>query len=410
MRTLFEKQKGKGSKMLKNIRKIIKGGGLGLVVAALAASIGLTPAYAYLPPGTLITSFEPSPALTAVPNDGDSVTMRATVTSAAVACNISLLSGIGAAVFPAFDLIPSGGIVQKTVQVTAGSLVNGGVSVWCVNSAFNPSGDYFEETDNNTEFAQYDFASVTNVDQPVISNPSITVNGAGDMTITWSATDGDGIADYEIRVYNQTAGAEVDTSDYDGTSESYTIPAGTLTAGSVYQISITANDLGDPPRSGFSFRSIIYTGTGIEDANTISPTAAKDVKTNVLENGDVVISWTASTDADGIAGYSVAISPKAGGASVFFTPENISATSITIPADVFTKGTEYLITIGVFDSGNPQLSSFADSSFTYNGYVEPPGPSDSGFGIIMNNPVIVLIGGVVVAGLVLVTRRKSARR
>lgn len=190
--------------------------------------------------------------------------------------------------------------------------------------------------------------------------------GASTMTtvpgLQWTpATDaGSGIAGYRILVgeyatcYQHRVGATFDSTTTSGTVTG-------LRPGTSYCLSIEAFD-----RAGNATLSTTRVFT--TKADTLDPTQPGALAATALSATSATLTWTASTDNAGIAGYNVY--RTAPGATTLLTPTPSTAT--TFVATGLTASTAYSFAVEAVDVGGRTSTRAAASVTTKSGDVTPP--------------------------------------
>jgi len=150
---------------------------------------------------------------------------------------------------------------------------------------------------------------------PAVSN--VTATGA---TLTWAAsTDqgGSGLVGYDV--YRDQGG----TASQIGQSTTNSITLTGLTANTRYQVYVRARD-GAGNLSGNS-QPVTFTTTADGGGDTSPPTAPASLTASGTTSTGTSLSWTASTDDTGVAGYDILRAPGASGGT--FTQAGTSATT-----------------------------------------------------------------------------------
>jgi chitodextrinase len=195
----------------------------------------------------------------------------------------------------------------------------------------------------------------------VVTNLQATAVSPSQINVSWNAaTDDVGVVGY--RLYQN--GTQV------GTSAGTTYAASGLTAGTTYSFSVSAYDAA----GNVSGASASVSATTASAAGTTSPpvptdTAAPSMPTNLsavaVSQTQITLTWGASTDNVGVAGY-----------KVFRSGAQVAATSAsTFSQTGLTAGTTYSFAVAAYDAAGNTSASSAVASATTLSAPPPPAPS-----------------------------------
>jgi chitodextrinase len=196
---------------------------------------------------------------------------------------------------------------------------------------------------------------------------------AGTETLTISTTapvetGSDIPTNIAISNVTQTGATVTWTAPSDGTAVGYKVFAsGVLLAQNVTATSYTATGLDPNTRYVFAVRSVDAGGvesqtsqgraaTTLPTTDTVPPTAPTNVTVGATTTTTVALSWTASTDNVGVAGYKILLDGEE-------LNDTATATSLTITG--LTANTSYSIVVKAFDeAGNDSTGSSAVTAQT----------------------------------------------
>jgi cytochrome b involved in lipid metabolism/glutamine amidotransferase PdxT len=178
-----------------------------------------------------------------------------------------------------------------------------------------------------------------------ITVPASNATVSGTVTITASAADNVGVAGVQFRVDGVNVMTEV-------TSAPYTISWGsTGVANGAHTISAVARDAAG--NTGTSANISVTTNNASVD--TTAPTVPTGLTGTVISSAQINLSWTASTDNVGVAGY-----------KVYRAGVQVGAPTVTTYSDTgLTAATAYSYTVAAVDAaGNTSAQSTAVSKTT----------------------------------------------
>jgi hypothetical protein len=99
------------------------------------------------------------------------------------------------------------------------------------------------------------------------------------------------------------------------------------------------------------------------------PTKPTNVKAQTQANGDVVVTWTASTDSDGIGSYSVAWGTWGADGNGSYSPGgNITDTTYTIDAAKIASQNATQVRVTPYDAATPSVAGLASDAVTITPY------------------------------------------
>jgi chitodextrinase/lysophospholipase L1-like esterase len=195
--------------------------------------------------------------------------------------------------------------------------------------------------------------------------------GTAALTVSTTAPDETGSdipTNIAVSNVTQTGATVTWTAPSDGTAVSYKVFAsGVLLAQNITATSYNATGLDPNTRYVFAVKSVDAGGaesqtsqgraaTTLPTTDTIPPTAPTDVTVGVTTTTTVALSWTASTDNVGVAGYKIVLDGEE-------LDTTVTATSLTITG--LTANTSYSIVIKAFDdAGNDSTGSTAVTAQT----------------------------------------------
>ncbi|MFR5537776.1 MAG: fibronectin type III domain-containing protein [[Ruminococcus] lactaris] len=162
--------------------------------------------------------------------------------------------------------------------------------------------------------------------------------------VAWAeASDNVGVVGYNVYVNDTKVNAELVTAtEYDLTG---------LTAATEYSVKVTAVDAA----GNVSEKSEAATFTTAKAVDTEAPSVPTDVKASDVTKTGATVTWTASTDNEGVAGYNVYVN----GAQV---NDTLVATTEYVLTGL-TEGTEYTVEVEAVDTNN-NVSAKAAATFT----------------------------------------------
>ena len=162
--------------------------------------------------------------------------------------------------------------------------------------------------------------------------------------VAWAeASDNVGVVGYNVYVNDTKVNAELVTAtEYDLTG---------LTASTEYSVKVTAVDAAENE----SEKSEAATFTTAKAADTEAPSVPADVKASDVTKTGATVTWTASTDNEGVAGYNVYVNGTQVNDTLVATTEYV-LTGLT-------EGTEYTVEVEAVDTNN-NVSAKAAATFT----------------------------------------------
>ncbi|WP_418277413.1 glycoside hydrolase family 6 protein [Isoptericola jiangsuensis] len=174
------------------------------------------------------------------------------------------------------------------------------------------------------------------------------------VALTWGAsTDAVGVTGYTVLVDGEPAGTSATTS--------YTVTG--LSPETSYEVTVTARDRAGNV-SAASAATTITTLAGGSGEDTEAPSVPAGLAAGTVTDSSVALSWNASSDDTGVAGYRVLRDGE-----VVAEVAGTSATDTGLDAD-----TEYSYSVVAFDAaGNASAASAAVSVTTEGGDVTPGG-------------------------------------
>ena len=167
------------------------------------------------------------------------------------------------------------------------------------------------------------------------------------ILLTWSAsTDASGIGGYRIfRDGSATPVATVQVTSYSDNG---------VSAGTTHTYTVSAYDAADPPNESAPSAVVTVTTPAAPLVDFSPPTVPSGVTALAQSPTRIVVSWTASTDASGVAGYRI---HRNGGATPLATVTGSSYTD-----DGLDAATTYSYTVVAFDAANPSNQSAASAA------------------------------------------------
>lgn len=236
------------------------------------------------------------------------------------------LSTGGRRTLTAYEIQAAAGATTARSFPETGTQING---AWAV-TAFRPS------------------SAVADTTAPTVpSNVAATANSATSVTISWTAsTDDTGVASYRIM---RGGVALTGATAVSGTSFTDT----TVSASTAYSYTVSAVDAA----GNRSAESTAATVTTPAASDTTAPTVPTNVTATANSATSVTVSWTASTDAVGVASYQV----KRGGTVI----ANAVTSGTTYTDTTASASTTYSYTVNAVDAaGNRSADSSAASVTT----------------------------------------------
>ena len=173
--------------------------------------------------------------------------------------------------------------------------------------------------------------------------------------VAWAeASDNVGVVGYNVYVNDEKVNAELVTAtEYDLTG---------LTAATEYSVEIEAVDAA----GNVSEKSEAATFTTAKAADTEAPSVPADVKASDVTKTGATVTWTASTDNEGVAGYNVYVNGTQVNDTLVATTEYV-LTGLT-------EGTEYTVEVEAVDTNN-NVSAKAAATFTTKKDAVNPDPT-----------------------------------
>ena len=173
--------------------------------------------------------------------------------------------------------------------------------------------------------------------------------------VAWAeASDNVGVVGYNVYVNDTKVNAELVTAtEYDLTG---------LTASTEYSVKVTAVDAA----GNESEESEAATFTTAKAADTEAPSVPADVKASDVTKTGATVTWTASTDNEGVAGYNVYVNGTQVNDTLVATTEYV-LTGLT-------EGTEYTVEVEAVDTNN-NVSAKAAATFTTKKDAVNPDPT-----------------------------------
>ena len=185
-----------------------------------------------------------------------------------------------------------------------------------------------------------------------------TAQSPTQVVITWTAsTDaGTGVAGYRIyRNGDASALATVTATNYTDN---------TVAANTTYSYTVSAYDGATPPNDSPLSGSVVATTPPVPVLDTTPPTVPGGVTAAAQSGSQILVSWTASTDASGIGGYRVY---RNGGATPVATVQTTNYTDNGLAG-----GTTYSYTVSAFDTVTPANVSAQSGSASATTTGPPP--------------------------------------
>src|SRR5690349_2727414 len=185
-----------------------------------------------------------------------------------------------------------------------------------------------------------------------------TAQTSTSILVTWTvSTDaGTGVAGYRVyRNGDSTALATVTAATYTDT---------TVSANTTYSYTVRAFDAATPPNESALSSSVSATTPTVPVLDTTPPTVPGGVTAVAQSASQILVSWTASTDASGIGGYRVY---RNGGATPVATVQTTNYTDSALSA-----GTTYSYTVRAFDTITPANVSAQSGSVSATTSGTPP--------------------------------------
>src|SRR2546427_6277755 len=203
--------------------------------------------------------------------------------------------------------------------------------------------------------------TVVDTTPPTVSMtaPAAGSTVAGTVTVSATATDNVGVAGVQFKLDGANLAAEVTAAPYSTTWN--TIPA----ANGSHTLTAVARDA-----AGNSTTSAGVSVTVSNAAPDITPPSVPtNLSASAVSSSQITLSWTASTDNVGVAGY-----------QIYRGGSQIATTSLTSYADTgFSPSTAYVYQVAAFDAaGNVSALSAAASAATLS---PPPADISSGLGL-----------------------------
>lgn len=173
--------------------------------------------------------------------------------------------------------------------------------------------------------------------------------------VAWAeASDNVGVVGYNVYVNDTKVNAELVTAtEYDLTG---------LTASTEYSVKVTAVDAAENE----SEKSEAATFTTAKAVDTEAPSVPTDVKASDVTKTGATVTWTASTDNEGVAGYNVYVNGTQVNDTLVATTEYV-LTGLT-------EGTEYTVEVEAVDTNN-NVSAKAAATFTTKKDAVNPDPT-----------------------------------
>ena len=173
--------------------------------------------------------------------------------------------------------------------------------------------------------------------------------------VAWAeASDNVGVVGYNVYVNDTKVNAKLVTAtEYDLTG---------LTAATEYSVKVTAVDAA----GNVSEKSEAATFTTAKAADTEAPSVPADVKASDVTKTGATVTWTASTDNEGVAGYNVYVNGTQVNDTLVATTEYV-LTGLT-------EGTEYTVEVEAVDTNN-NVSAKAAATFTTKKDAVNPDPT-----------------------------------
>src|SRR2546422_2307 len=208
-----------------------------------------------------------------------------------------------------------------------------------------------------------DFTLTTLIDTtpPTVSMtaPAAGSTVAGTITVSTSATDNVGVVGVQFKLDGANLGTEVTTAPY---STSWNT---TLAANGSHTLTAVARDA-----AGNTATSAAVSVTVSNSVPDITPPSVPtNLSASAVSSSQITLSWTASTDNVGVAGY-----------TIYRGGSQIATTSLTSYSDTgLSPSTAYVYQVAAFDAaGNVSALSAAASAATLS---PPPADISSGLGL-----------------------------
>jgi uncharacterized repeat protein (TIGR03806 family) len=193
---------------------------------------------------------------------------------------------------------------------------------------------------------------------------TLTVSSPPQILVSWSAsTDaGTGVAGYRVyRDGSATALATVTTTNYTDT---------TVAAGATYAYAVRAFDGATPANESAPSGAVSVTLPPAPVIDTTPPSVPGNLAAVAQSPSQILVSWSASTDATGVGGYRVF---RNGGATPIATVQTTNYTDTGLAA-----ATQYTYTVAAFDTVTPaNVSALTAGVNATTGAAPPAGGLDS---------------------------------
>lgn len=238
------------------------------------------------------------------------------------------------------------------------------IQCWWSISAFDATGESVRSNEVSKVFASPDTVPPSTAP----SNLVATAQSSSQINLTWgAATDNVGVTGYNLE---RCQGAGCTTFSQFGSAVGLSQLATGLNASTTYRFRARAFDL----QGNLGPYSNIANGTTQGAPDTTAPTIPGNLAASVLSSSSIRLTWEASTDASGIAGY--ALERCAGSACSNFAI--IGSQTVGTTADVvgLTGATLYRFRIRAFDASpaanNSAYSNIAQATTTGVADTTPP--------------------------------------
>jgi uncharacterized repeat protein (TIGR03806 family) len=290
--------------------------------SALSASVSAT-----TPPAPVVDTTPPT-----VPGNVSAAAQSAT--QILVTWNASTDAGFGVAGYRVYR----NGSATPLATVTTTSFTNTGLTA---STAYSYTVRAFDAATPANESALSAAASATTLAAPDTTAPTVPANvtavaqSSTQILVSWNAsTDaGTGVAGYRVfRDGSTTPLATVTTTSFTN---------GGLAAGTTHSYTVRAFDAATPANVSALSASVSATTT----ADTTPPTVPANVTAVAQSSSQILVSWSASTDASGISGYRVF---RNGGATPVATVTTTNYTDTGLAA-----ATLYSYTVVAVDGAAP---------------------------------------------------------